>query len=188
MTERPRVPARLTGIRAVTFAAFHELHYGLWMRYARVQVGRDAAERVVDRAFQHLRTGWEQALLQESVPRHGWALLKEEVDAWLQARGRGPQLAECLGFDRAVQRLLTDEAGDRFAVLGEEIRLYGAIAELPERQQDVIVLRYVLACTDEETADFLGIETATVHSHLRRARHGLSRKLGIPLDHGDGED
>ncbi|MFI6287601.1 RNA polymerase sigma factor [Streptomyces sp. NPDC051018] len=166
----------------VTFEAFHEYHRRLWMRYAHTQVGRRAAEAVAEKAFVRLRGSWEQALTQESVPRFAWTLLKEEVDAWLDQRGLEPQLAGTAGFERAVQRLVLDGSCDGFSVLSEEIGLYSAISELPERQQDVVVLRYVLSCTEDETAGLLGIGTATVRSHVRHARGGLARRLGIPLD------
>ncbi|MFD7552478.1 sigma factor-like helix-turn-helix DNA-binding protein [Streptomyces sp. NPDC059816] len=185
MTEQPGSSARRHRSRTVTFEAFHAFHRTLWMRYARVHVGRDAAEGVADRAFRSLRRDWEHALVQESVPQYGWTLLKDEVDAWLEVRGLKPLLAESAGFERAVRRMLFDELCDEFAVLSEEIGLYSAIAVLPERQQDVIVLRYVLTRTDEETADFLGIECATVRSNIRHAKNSLARKLNIPLDSKD---
>ncbi|MCM2389926.1 RNA polymerase sigma factor [Streptomyces albipurpureus] len=184
MTDQPRhVPRFVPRSRTVTFGAFHEYHRKLWMRYAHVQVGsREAAERVVHKAFAQLRSTWDYALCQESVHSYAWTLLKEQVDTWLYERGLEPQLAEAAGFERAIRRLLIDELLDGFVVLAEEIGLYSAISELPERQQDVIVLRYVLACTDEKTADFLGIETSTVRSNIRHARAALASKLNIPLN------
>jgi RNA polymerase sigma factor (sigma-70 family) len=174
--------------RKVTFEAFHEYHRRLWMRYAHTQVGRQAAEGVVHRAFARLRQSWDRALVQESVPRYAWALLKEEVDHWLDQRQLEPQLAGNAGFERAIQQLLLHEMCDKFSVLSEEIGLYSAIAELPERQQDVVVLRYVLSCTETETADFLGMGTATVRSHVRHAREALARKLNIPLGESERKD
>jgi RNA polymerase sigma-70 factor (ECF subfamily) len=65
-------------------------------------------------------------------------------------------------------------------VLEGEIGLYGAIAALPERQYDVMVLRYVLRAPDEDVAAYLGIELSTVRSHVRHARRRLARMLDIP--------
>ncbi|MFD5556142.1 RNA polymerase sigma factor [Streptomyces sp. NPDC059578] len=184
----PRPPATRAATqraRTVTFHAFHAYHRKLWMRYAHIQVGGRAAETVVQNAFGRLRQTWDHALRQESVPRYAWTLLKEEVDDWLAARDRTPQLVGTAAFEQAIRRLLLQEMLDEFAVLSEEIGLYSAIAELPERQQDVIVLRFVLACTEEDTAAFLGIRTGTVRSHIRYARRRLATALHMRYEDED---
>lgn len=173
----PMTGAAMAQTRSVTFQAFHAYHRKLWMRYAHTQVGGRAAEAVVQAAFTRLRQNWAHALEQESVPRYAWTLLKEEVEAWLDTRDRKPQLVGTAAFDQAIRRLLLHELRDEFAVLSEEIGLYSAISELPERQQDVIVLRFVLNCTEVETAEFLGVRTGTVRSHIRHARRRLAKAL-----------
>ncbi|RDG39110.1 sigma-70 family RNA polymerase sigma factor [Streptomyces corynorhini] len=166
---------------ALTFDAFDAHHHRLWLRYAHTQVGgRAAAESVVDSACARLLAHWPHVLLQESVARYAWAVLKEEVAHWLEARGLRPALVDTAAFHAAIRKLLRYESPDRFAVLQDEIALYSAISRLPERQYDVIVLRHVLRIPDEVVAEYLGVELATVHSHVRHARRRLAKDLGLP--------
>ncbi|MFJ9211991.1 RNA polymerase sigma factor [Streptomyces sp. NPDC102264] len=165
---------------ALTFDAFDARHHTLWLRYAHTQVGgRDAAETVVDATCARLLEHWPHVLTQESVARYAWALLKEEVAWWLDDHDMEPALVDTAAFHAAVRKLLDHEKRDRFDVLQREIGLYRAISRLPERQYDVVVLRYVLQIPDEEVAEYMGIEVATVRSHVRHARRRLARHLDV---------
>ncbi|MFF1418715.1 RNA polymerase sigma factor [Streptomyces sp. NPDC058280] len=165
---------------ALTFDAFDSHHHTLWLRYAHTQVGsRSAAETVVDATCARLLDHWPHVLVQESVPRYAWAVLKEEVARWLNEHDAQPVLVDTAAFHAAMRKLLQSEVSDQFAVLQSEIGLYGAIARLPERQYDAVVLRYVLQVPDQDVAEYLGIEVATVRSHVRHARRRLARQLGV---------
>jgi RNA polymerase sigma factor (sigma-70 family) len=164
---------------ALTFDAFDAHHHRLWLRYAHTQVGsRAAAETVVDSTCARLLEHWPHVLLQESVSQYAWAVLKEEVAGWLDAHDGESVLVDTAAFDAAARKLLQYGTPDQFAVLEGEIGLYGAISRLPERQYDVVVLRYVLRVPDEVVAEYLGIEVPTVRSHVRHARRRLARDLG----------
>jgi RNA polymerase sigma-70 factor (sigma-E family) len=52
-----------------------------------------------------------------------------------------------------------------------------AVARLPRRQQDCILLRYYAGCSDAEIAASLGIALGTVKTSLHRARVELARRL-----------
>ncbi|HZG06124.1 MAG TPA: sigma-70 family RNA polymerase sigma factor [Streptomyces sp.] len=172
---------------ALTFEAFHEYHHRLWLRYAQTQVGsRAGAEAVVEAAGRHLLRDWAHALEQESVPAYAWAVLKEHIRAWLDDHGREPALVETAAFDAACRARLLPELRDEFAVLESGIGLYSAIAALPERQYDAIVLRYVLGCTDEEVAEYLGCGPAALRSRVRHAKRRLAASLNLPRDHTTG--
>ncbi|MEW1722144.1 sigma-70 family RNA polymerase sigma factor [Streptomyces sp. NPDC093109] len=174
---------------ALTFDAFDAHHHTLWLRYAHTQVGgRAAAERVVDATCARLLEHWPHVLTQESVARYAWAVLKEEVAQWLEAHGREPALVGTAAFRAAIRKLLRPGARDRFAVLQGEIGLYAAIARLPERQYDAIVLRHVLRVPDETVAEYLGVELATVRSQVRHARRRLARELDLPETENETEE
>jgi RNA polymerase sigma factor (sigma-70 family) len=175
----------------LSFDAFDASHHRLWLRYAHTQAGsREAAQRIVEDACRHLLEHWEHALRQESLTEYAWTVLKEHVAHWLGERGLRPQLAETAAFHAAVRKALLHELRDEFAVLEGEIGLYAAIGRLPERQYDVIVLRYVLGCSEEEVAGYLGFQTATVRSHIRYAKRKLARELHTAPGPGttDGDD
>ncbi|WP_329037922.1 sigma-70 family RNA polymerase sigma factor [Streptomyces sp. NBC_01725] len=182
-TDAPDEDAR-QGRLGLTFDAFHDYHRELWMRYAHSQVGgRPAAETVVDNACAHLKRDWKHALAQESVSRYAWSLLKEETHRWLDERGLQPLLVDTAAFHAAVAKLLRHDTRDRFTVLEGELGLYGAIADLlPERQYDIIVLRFVLGEDEENVAEYLGIELATVRSQAQHARRRLARELDMAIE------
>ncbi|MEE1940823.1 sigma-70 family RNA polymerase sigma factor [Streptomyces sp. TRM 70361] len=165
---------------ALTFDAFHERHHGLWLRYARTQVGlRAGAEAVVDATCSHLLHNWPHALAQESVSAYAWSVLKERIQDWLDEHGREPALAETASFDAVCRGRLLPELRDEFEVLESGMSLYSAITRLPERQHDIIVLRYVLGCTDEEVAEHLGTVRATVRSQARQAKRKLAARMNL---------
>ncbi|MCS0603733.1 sigma-70 family RNA polymerase sigma factor [Streptomyces sp. LP11] len=183
------LPRARSGRLALTFEAFHDYHRKLWMRFAHIQVGsRSSAEAVVDAACVRLKKTWPHALLQESVPQYAWQVLKEEVHRWLAERRLEPQVGDA-AYLTAVQKLLMHEMRDELRVISQEIGLYAAISALPERQYDVILLRFLLGMGEAEVAEYLGIDGATVRSHIRHARRSLAKQLHIPYkDDKEGEN
>jgi RNA polymerase sigma-70 factor (ECF subfamily) len=57
------------------------------------------------------------------------------------------------------------------------LELREAILALPPRFRDVLLLRYLLGCSEEETAAALGIRLGTLKSRTNRARTALSELL-----------
>jgi len=65
------------------------------------------------------------------------------------------------------------------ALAGEERReVLRAVARLPRRQREVLVLRYFLDLSDSEIAADLGISRGTVASTASRALAALARQTG----------
>jgi len=61
---------------------------------------------------------------------------------------------------------------ERIAVIDERSRVLGMLARLPDKQRSVMAFHTDGLDTDE-IADLLGLEPATVRSHLRHAREKL---------------
>jgi RNA polymerase sigma-70 factor (ECF subfamily) len=61
---------------------------------------------------------------------------------------------------------------------GEVVDIERAVASLPRRQREVVVLRYLLDLNTAETATTLRINEGTVKSELSRARAALANTLG----------
>jgi RNA polymerase sigma-70 factor, ECF subfamily len=80
---------------------------------------------------------------------------------------------------RARQRLGAPPATtpDRFH--GDAVDIERAVATLPRRQREVVVLRYLLDLNTAETATTLRINEGTVKSELSRARAALADRLGV---------
>src|SRR5678816_2525030 len=96
----------------------------------------------------------------------------------------------CLDYHRKRRRFLpmVDEALDVFRpsnetalhdMLREEQaeRVQQVVAQLPEDQRIVVVLRYTEGRSYEEIADLLGCRRGTVASRLNRAHKALERRL-----------
>jgi RNA polymerase sigma factor (sigma-70 family) len=58
------------------------------------------------------------------------------------------------------------------------LEISDAIGSLPEHLREVLILRYRLGLTEEETAAALGIRVGTVKSRSSRARRALMEVLG----------
>jgi RNA polymerase sigma factor (sigma-70 family) len=175
------IPGELPQHTAADFDAFYQQHQDAWVRYAHVETGsRQAAEQIADQVTEQVARTWEHVLSQESVQRHAWALLKAAVVQWLAEHQTPSAFIETAAFDRAAHALA--HSREQFALMEESLGLYTAISQLPERQYDVIVLRYVLGYPDDRVAFLLGITQSTVRSHVRFAKRHLehlARELGI---------
>lgn len=78
-----------------------------------------------------------------------------------------------------LARAATQESAEHEAILAEDRRqVLAALAALPPRRREVLVLRYWLGLTEAEIAAVLGISTGTVKSTAARGLAALARKLG----------
>jgi RNA polymerase sigma-70 factor (sigma-E family) len=77
------------------------------------------------------------------------------------------------------ESLLTSEAADSSAMLAEEHReVLQAIRRLPERQREVIMLRYWSELSESEISATLGISVGAVKSNASRGRDTIAEILG----------
>ncbi|MFI8998584.1 RNA polymerase sigma factor [Streptomyces sp. NPDC053542] len=166
---------RFSAVLPLDFTAFFLLHHKAFLRFAHLQLdSRTAAEDVVEEAFAELADTWHEVLRQPSVEAYAMATLKEVIDRRLAAKGREVPFVATAAF-AAVR----DASRVRLNALESNLGLYTAIARLPERHYDVIVLRFVLGYPPKEVAQIMGISPATVRSHIHGARRRLARYLGF---------
>ncbi|WP_328319745.1 RNA polymerase sigma factor [Streptomyces sp. NBC_00388] len=175
--------------------AFCAEHHEEWQAYASLQVGDAAtAHGLVGELRSRLTLHWEHALRQESVEGHAWKIFKEIVFEWLDQRGLEPALARSAAPLRVFEDIL---GACRPAAPGSvragahrtepRLRLYAAVAGLPERQYDVLLLRYVLQYDQARTAFIMGVPQETVRSHIRHAKRKLALDLGLTWVPSPGE-
>lgn len=168
---------------AITYAAFRELHASKWRVYAYVHTGdREAAARISEETFALLAARWPHVLRRPSADSYAWSLLKERVDRWLTDRGRGTAPATAAfhgagGGDRLPPAGAADECARRFARLEQRIGLYAALARLPDRQSDALVLTCLIGYGVRQVAELLGVEEASVRSHVGHAKRRLASVL-----------
>ncbi|MEV4434623.1 sigma-70 family RNA polymerase sigma factor [Streptomyces sp. NPDC049555] len=169
--EPPGIPA--------DFHAFHRLYRGPYVRWAELHLdSRADAEEAVDLAFEQLLLGWPTVLRQPVPEAYAWRVVKNRTTDLARARGRRPVVADVAAFETTALR----EADDPIDALVESLTLYQALSALPDRQRDVMLLRFGLCFSTKETARILGITEAGVRSTVRYARRRLRRTFGEGAD------
>ncbi|MFJ9121297.1 RNA polymerase sigma factor [Streptomyces sp. NPDC102394] len=162
------------------FEAFYLGHQEAFHAYAEVHFGtREAAEEVIHEVFLEIHAGWSQLLSAGNLEQGAWAIVRRVVHDRLEAEGRGPAFVINGPIAQALNKALVT-ARDKLHKMESSSGLYEAIAELPDRQFEVIVLRYVLGYDTAKVAWYIGIDDRTVGHHLRRAKERLRVKLGLP--------
>jgi RNA polymerase sigma factor (sigma-70 family) len=94
--------------------------------------------------------------------------------SWLRRQA----VARRVGATRAAQDTAQGSAEDEAIVAEDRRQVLAALAGLPRRRREVLVLRYWLGLTESEISAVLGISTGTVRSTAKRGLAALASKLG----------
>ncbi|GHE33887.1 sigma-70 family RNA polymerase sigma factor [Streptomyces capitiformicae] len=196
----PSTAAELNALHGIHYVmppdleAFVDLYARPHLRYAHTMLGDEQAARtVVQRCYSHLALNWTVVLKEASPEAYAWRLLKQRVELHSRITGSTQGLGSSTAPDvriAAMQRAAraTLEAMRRqLEAMESALGLYTAIAALPERQYDVIVLHYVLGYSTQQVANIMGIKPDTVRGHRRSARERIASKLGLDIPAGDEE-
>jgi RNA polymerase sigma-70 factor (sigma-E family) len=175
MSVTANIPGTATGAQfrapADSVAELYRLHAVKLIRLALLLVGdQSSAEDVVQEAFLGLHRNWarlrdrDNALgyLRVAVMNGSRSVLRARKRAWLSQVQHEPPLWSA---DSAA-----DVAEDRRVLLA-------AVARLPDRQRQVLALRYYADLSDTEIASALQISRGTVSSTASRALGALARQL-----------
>jgi RNA polymerase sigma-70 factor (sigma-E family) len=160
--------------------ALEQLYAAHWRRLVRLSVllvhDQGIAEEVVQDAFVAVHGRWRRlrdperalAYLRQAVVNGSRSALRHRAVVDRHAARRTPP-EDAPGADQAA--LATDR---RAAVLD-------ALRSLPQRQREVLALRYYLELSEAEIADTLGISRGAVKSHASRGTASLRSRLGSLL-------
>jgi RNA polymerase sigma-70 factor (sigma-E family) len=157
-------------------ALFRERHAEL-VRLATLVVGdRPTAEDVVQDVFARLcRRSWLPDGADQGLAYVRTAVLNE-CRSTLRRRKVARRIFGRPEFTRSDDG--GDSAEDEVILAEERRQVLGALATLPVRRREVLVLRYWLGLTETQIASVLGISTGTVKSSAARGIAALARKLG----------
>lgn len=159
-----------TVVEERAFAAVFNAHHRDAVRLAYLLVSdADLAEDIVAEAFTKVYRRWAKGEVRD-VGAYLRRAVANEANSKLRRRYR--ERAEALrrsGDDRGV-RAVDDGAADRDEV-------WQALARLPERQREAIVLRYYEDLPENEVAEILGVSVGTVKSQVSRGLDRLSAIL-----------
>ncbi|MCY0940350.1 RNA polymerase sigma factor [Streptomyces antarcticus] len=174
---RPTPMSQWDPTARLSYWAFHTNRRPAYMRFAYLHLGSDAgAEEAVDAAFDSIMAEWLRMLHMDRLDAYAWTVLKGCIVDHLHRRTpwrRRPEPMDTSAFEAALK----EARADRYEVLTDAIRFYSAVSRLVERQRDAVLLRYGLQCTPGEAAAVMGVDEATVSSHLGQAHRRLARLL-----------
>jgi RNA polymerase sigma-70 factor, ECF subfamily len=106
----------------------------------------------------------------------GLPQLRERDRPWSWLAGIAAHKAADTGR-RRQRSVPLDEAGAAYELSGSS-DAWAALAKLPRAAREVLLLRYLLRLTEDETAVALGVRVGTVKSRAARARRLLLEELG----------
>jgi RNA polymerase sigma-70 factor (sigma-E family) len=134
---------------------------------------RETAEDVAQDAFAALHRRWGSLSSEDAAIGYLRTCVLNGSRSVLRRRRtvrRNPQRDE---------QTLTSEAADSHTLLAEEHReVIAAIRRLPDRQREVILLRYWSELTEPQIAATLGISIGAVKSTASRGRDAIATMLG----------
>ena len=173
-TEPDRLAAAAAG-EWPDVALIYRQHHADLVRLALLLVGdRASAEDVVQDVFTRLCTRG-RVLAQDSA----LAYVRTAVVNGCRSMLRRRALARRVAITRAAPWRDTQESAEHTAILAEDRRLVlAALAALPGRRREVLVLRFYLGLPVSEVAAVLGISQGSVKSATARGLESLARRLG----------
>ncbi|WP_433334385.1 sigma-70 family RNA polymerase sigma factor [Spirillospora sp. CA-294931] len=153
------------------YTELFDSHFWGLVRLARL-LGADDPEDVAQEAFVRLHR--KHRTLRD--PNAALAYLRSTVCNLTRNRLRHLRMAR-LRHVKLADRALADSA-EQTVVHRESVReLLAALAQLPRRQRECLVLRYWLDLSERETAEALGVAAGTVKAHTARGMSTLTKKL-----------
>jgi len=175
-----RIPSAGASLDSAAIAALFRDHHAELVRLALLMVGDLAtAEDVVQDVYASLHRGSRARSVEAPLPYVRAAVLNG-CRSILRRRA----VAHRVGLAHRVS--LNDETTVRASaesevILSEDRRqVLSALARLPRRRREVLVLRYYIGLSEAEIAAVLGISAGTVKSTAARALAALARDLGEP--------
>jgi RNA polymerase sigma-70 factor (sigma-E family) len=166
--ERP--PARSTALEDLFRAEYEPLVRLAWLLVR----DRGVAEDVAQEAFLGLFRRWET--LQD--PAAARAYLRTSVVNAARSRARRDttrrRLRSVAPTGTQQEDAVTASAEDDVFLRERERDVLDALAQLPRRQRECLVLRYFLDESELDTAALLGISPGSVKSHVHRGLRALS--------------
>jgi RNA polymerase sigma-70 factor (ECF subfamily) len=150
------------------FAAWYEAERdGMVRALTMITHDVDTAREVTAEAFTRAYERWSRVSRMNSPT--GWVYRVAVNDVRRRARRRDLE-----------RRLLRREPAPRVADTTTDPALWEAVAALPDRQREVIVLRYVADLREREVAEVLGISEGAASAALTAARKALAHQLAEP--------
>jgi RNA polymerase sigma-70 factor (sigma-E family) len=131
---------------------------------------RESAEEVVQDAFEALYRHWSRL----RDPQAAVAYLNRSVVNGSHSRLRRRRTERAYALPEAG---VAPSAESRGVEHGRHTELVAAVRTLPQRQREVVVLRYFVNLSEEQIADWLGVSRGSVKRHASRATAALQQRM-----------
>ena len=109
-----------------------------------------------------------------------WSSIREYARPWSVRVASNLALDRLRALDRGRRRLTEHDRhlAEEMASSNLRMDLYRALKTLPQRQRQVVILRYLGDVSEHETADVLGISAGAVKTHASRGLARLREAMG----------
>ncbi|MGW6570432.1 RNA polymerase sigma factor [Streptomyces sp. NPDC054975] len=162
------------------FRRFHQEYAEKLLLYADGKLpSRFDAEDAVHSTFEVVVRIWPKVMAMEFPAAYAWRVLKNRI-ADLYRKG---SRIEPVDDERLQGALDRHPAGDPGTEVVDLMSLQGEIRELPDRQQEALVLE-ALGLPIGQVAELMGIKEESARMYLKRARARLKRRLGTHAGRG----
>lgn len=162
-------PARVRADPESAVTALYQEHALSLIRLAHIMLGsRAAAEDVVQDAFYGLYRRWDHLADQEKALGYLRSSVLNGSRSVLRAAGK-PRLLPMPGPDTSAELVVLASERSR--------EIIAALRTLPDRQREVLVLRFYLGLDDNQIARDLRMNPSTIRSARRRGLAALKRAL-----------
>jgi RNA polymerase sigma-70 factor (sigma-E family) len=108
-----------------------------------------------------------------------WATVRDHAEPWCVRVASNLALDQLRSRTRAIrrnERLKASETSVNPAI-DERLDLYAALHQLPRRQRETVVLRYLGDLSEAQTADLLGCSVGSVKTHASRGLAALKEVI-----------
>ncbi|WP_042383343.1 RNA polymerase sigma factor [Streptacidiphilus melanogenes] len=155
----------------IGFELFVLAHLDAWHEYAAFMLGcPDRASRVCHDVLLYIAAWWHDFEDDPAVGRNAWEVLQAGVTYEKRRPDGSPSFMWKMAFGHAM-------VSARHELAAEEGPVLRAVAQLPPRQFDVIILKHFMDRSREEIAWLLGRTISTVDRHHREATAALKESL-----------
>lgn len=158
-------------------AALFVRYHAELVRLALLLVGdQPTAEDVVQDVFARLHARWAQLPAGVKALPYVRAAVLNGCRSQLRRRAVAQRFTGSSG--NRLQQVTQESAEQELMRSEERTQIMAALAALPFRRREVLVLRYYLGLSEAEIAQVLGISPGTVKSTAARGLAALARRLG----------
>jgi RNA polymerase sigma-70 factor (sigma-E family) len=109
-----------------------------------------------------------------------WNTVRDHAEPWCVRVASNLALDLLRSRSRAVrrnERVAAESSYARGASADDRLDLYAALAKLPKRQRESVVLRYLGDLSEAQTADLMGCSVGSVKTHSSRGIAALKEVL-----------